>query len=48
MDDMKAAASKNFTFGVHVRYPCNSPMLPGGDCRELNPDPEVGPTCCRP
>ena len=27
MDDMKAAASRNFTFGVHVRYACDRPML---------------------
>ncbi|CAE7023517.1 CSMD3 [Symbiodinium sp. CCMP2456] len=29
MDDMKAAASRNFTFGVHVRYACNRPMFHG-------------------
>ena len=27
MDDMKTAASQNFTFGVHVRYACDRPML---------------------
>ena len=27
MEDVKAAASQNFTFGVLIRYLCDRPML---------------------